>query len=270
MSSPHVSLAEYSGLPCTSNIPTEGAPSLQSCRYFIARDVYCNDVGDGVVFLDARSGDYSAITTAQSQALSPLVVGWPTGLPSGLHQTADAIPAEIADKLAQQLVDRGLLTADRTNAATPPPSHHSAIDSMDFLGLQDTDRPIHLIDRVRFVIAVVVASGIKSFKPLPKLLAPSHTAQSAYPRVDEAVVRSYVDVFRRIRIYFYTAHDHCLFDSLALRQFLKLSGIRSTLVFGVATRPFGAHSWLQHGGLVLTDPLVRIHRYTPIVAVSAV
>ncbi|NKJ02402.1 lasso peptide biosynthesis B2 protein [Novosphingobium sp. SG707] len=64
-----------------------------------------------------------------------------------------------------------------------------------------------------------------------------------------------------------TRYDQCLLRSLAMMRCLLAHRVPANLVFGVATRPFRAHCWLQHGGLVLNDTLEGIGNYTPILVV---
>jgi hypothetical protein len=56
----------------------------------------------------------------------------------------------------------------------------------------------------------------------------------------------------------------CLFDSLALFEFLAGYDCFPHLVFGVIADPFEAHCWLQAGTVVLNDNLERTDRYKPI------
>ncbi|MEO0031794.1 MAG: hypothetical protein RIS94_1552 [Pseudomonadota bacterium] len=59
----------------------------------------------------------------------------------------------------------------------------------------------------------------------------------------------------------------CLPDALAFLRFVRARGHAAHLVFGVKLHPFEAHCWAQSGGVVLTDPLDRIRRFVPILAV---
>jgi hypothetical protein len=59
----------------------------------------------------------------------------------------------------------------------------------------------------------------------------------------------------------------CLFDSLALLEFLAGYDCPAHLVFGVVADPFEAHCWLQAGTVVLNDDLERTGRYKPILRV---
>jgi hypothetical protein len=74
--------------------------------------------------------------------------------------------------------------------------------------------------------------------------------------------------FFKLRIWFYTADRHCLFDSLVLAVFLTRNGFPCTFVIGVSTKPFLAHSWVQIGDFVLNDTAEHVQTFTPILAVG--
>jgi hypothetical protein len=59
----------------------------------------------------------------------------------------------------------------------------------------------------------------------------------------------------------------CLFRSRLLLAYLRTEGRDATWVFGVRTRPFQAHCWLQLGDTVLDDAAERLCGYVPILAV---
>ena len=75
-----------------------------------------------------------------------------------------------------------------------------------------------------------------------------------------------MSAFRLIRLWVYTAHNECLFDSLVLRFFLDRYGLRTTLIIGVATKPFGAHAWVQFGQLAVDDSVEKVRQFVPILA----
>lgn len=58
----------------------------------------------------------------------------------------------------------------------------------------------------------------------------------------------------------------CLPDALAFTRYARRQGHDVRLVFGVKCHPFEAHCWVQMGSVVLTDPLERILRFQPILA----
>jgi len=73
--------------------------------------------------------------------------------------------------------------------------------------------------------------------------------------------------YRRLRP-FYPRNYLCLFDSLALLEFLAIWGIYPSLVFGVIVDPFLAHCWVQYDNAVLCDTACSASRwYSPIMAI---
>jgi hypothetical protein len=74
---------------------------------------------------------------------------------------------------------------------------------------------------------------------------------------------SLVSVFDRLRL-FYPRSYLCLFDSLALINFLARFNLYPDWVFGVTAEPFEAHCWVQASGTVLNDTLERVSAFTPI------
>lgn len=59
----------------------------------------------------------------------------------------------------------------------------------------------------------------------------------------------------------------CLRRSLALARVLARHQLESHLVFGVRTRPFAAHCWVQCGNVVVNDDVENARAFTPILAV---
>jgi hypothetical protein len=59
----------------------------------------------------------------------------------------------------------------------------------------------------------------------------------------------------------------CLFDSLALLNFLLMHRISASWVFGVQAEPFAAHCWLQVGSTVLNDTVDNTSMYKPVMVV---
>lgn len=59
----------------------------------------------------------------------------------------------------------------------------------------------------------------------------------------------------------------CLPDTLAFVRYARRRGQFADIVFGVKCFPFEAHCWAQSGGMVLTDPLERVRRFVPMLAI---
>jgi hypothetical protein len=50
-------------------------------------------------------------------------------------------------------------------------------------------------------------------------------------------------------------------------EYLSMYHVFPEWVIGVRTQPFGAHSWVQNGAVVLNDTPERVSSFTPILAV---
>jgi len=81
-------------------------------------------------------------------------------------------------------------------------------------------------------------------------------------------LHSLISSFRQLRIWFYTAHDQCLFDSLVLSVFLTLLKVHCTFVIAVASKPFLAHAWVQVGDMVLNDTAEHVQEFHPLLGVG--
>jgi hypothetical protein len=113
-------------------------------------------------------------------------------------------------------------------------------------------------------LAVTRSAVMLRWRTLEKTIA--HVTQrrksAAVPRASvglETLVRRFASCRSR-----FGRKDACLFDSLALLDFLALHGLYPKLVFGVSMRPFHAHCWVQHEDTVVGDTLERVSEFTPI------
>lgn len=61
--------------------------------------------------------------------------------------------------------------------------------------------------------------------------------------------------------------DRCLPRALAAWSMCRRAGIAASLVFGVRTDPFAAHSWVQLGESVLVGDFEQVRLFTPILVV---
>lgn len=110
-----------------------------------------------------------------------------------------------------------------------------------------------------------VARGYRG-RDLAQLLAWSAAHGPAVPRADPAALPAAVADFHRWAPYA-PVSGKCLVRSFLLLRVLRRAGHDATWVFGVATRPFRAHCWLQAGEAALDDHAERLAAYVPILAV---
>ena len=121
-----------------------------------------------------------------------------------------------------------------------------------------------------FIRASLRARAALRWRPIGTVVARvnSRKARSlAAGRVDLEAARKHVAAFMHLRPWLFASRDACLADSLALVNFLARYRHFPTWVFGVQTRPFAAHCWVQDGDVVFNDTPDHVRRYTPILAI---
>lgn len=80
-------------------------------------------------------------------------------------------------------------------------------------------------------------------------------------------LQALLTLFARLRVWLYTARNHCLLDSLVLARFLQTYHINATFCIGVALMPFAAHAWVQVETCVLDDSVDHVRNFLPILVV---
>jgi hypothetical protein len=122
-----------------------------------------------------------------------------------------------------------------------------------------------------FVAAFLWARGSLAWRPLWEIVE-THRAQKALHscRMGPAhmlEVAGLVGAFRRMRPFIFAAEGRCLLHALTLIRFLRGYGFYAEWVIGVATRHWGAHSWVQWGDYLLDTNPDKVCRFTPILVV---
>jgi hypothetical protein len=124
---------------------------------------------------------------------------------------------------------------------------------------------------VRLWRATVVAATWLRWRSLADIadrvavLRARHSAQGDELPTD--AMRLAAACYLQLRPFGLTTHDRCLHDSLTLIHFLATQRHFPRWVIGVRVHPFGAHSWVQSGSVVLNDLPERVRRYRPILVV---
>lgn len=243
----------------------------------LASHVCASKVDDQIVLLDLRRNRYLSIGAEGASALAHHVEGWPlAGECTDADATPFTLPASCASSaLIERLAHQGLLTRERTFSrdATPGevPRLDAATASID-PEQDDTHSSTDLCHVARFLRSAAVAAlwlRCRSLESIATTVA-SRSArierQTPNARVPEAACRAAL-AYERLRPFGFTAEEKCLRDSLALTNYLAAESVLARWVIGVKIRPFGAHSWVQSGAIVLNDQPDHVRRYTPILVV---
>lgn len=243
------------------------APSNSSrTRLKLSNDVFfCVAEGQGV-FLDLKRDDYSAI---------PLGLGSSCNDESGLEAViGEAFEAYRQDLLDAQLVEEGLggggdLLAFKSLARPSSnifhPDNQRAFGTTRKLG---AGVRIGARDVLDFCIASSRASRLLKRRHIHDVVRNVRLRKEAAEGGgnDIDALRRHTAVYRKLRPW-YPRGYLCLYDGLALVEFLARRRLFPAWVFGVQAQPFGAHCWVQEGNMLLNESTEYAGQFTPIMAV---
>jgi hypothetical protein len=239
--------------------------------YFIPRHVHLCQTGNQVIFLDLRRDKYLAIGKAERQAMSGQVNGWPAHDDHSDGAVHTHYPRGSSEPVIRSMLELGLLTPD---ANTGKHATHPAIESVnESLVDEPPEQRISICYRhlPTFLLACARARATLRLRSLEHAVESVRRRKARSLRhasaFDLRKNRELVATFDRLRPFVFTARDACLFDSLALIEFLAMHDSYPTWVIGVHTQPFSAHSWVQHNEFSFNGPVEFLRRFTPILAV---
>ncbi len=239
-------------------------PSIASSR--LADHVRACRIGDQMIFLDLLRSTYFGVVGPHLAALSAVILEDAAGADMVDTPSDPLLQASINRLRAQKL----LSDARAERPARQPCTYTEAVTSLD----TDDAREMAEVEwhsLFRLWRATLVATAWLRRRSLADIadrvlaLRMRHSTPSAEISGDAmlAAVARYV----RLRPFALTSRDRCLHDSLTLIHFLATQGLFPQWVIGVRVHPFGAHSWVQGGGVVLNDLAERVRHFRPILVV---
>jgi hypothetical protein len=210
----------------------------------LARSVHGVSIGDDMVLLDTRLGEYFCLPDAAAAFATD---------PRGVR----VLDPELADDLATMSLSGAIESHDRS--ALP------ALATADLAGLG----PARLDHGSWLSGGRAYATMVGRFygKPFSHIIdyARRHAPDQRLSLLDDDLVDC-VAKFRSL-LPWAPFPGVCLYRSFLLLAFLRRAGFDATWMFGVRTWSFEAHCWLQIGDTVIDDRADRIVGYTPIMAV---
>jgi hypothetical protein len=237
-------------------------------RYALADHVFVCVNGEHLVLLDLKEDRYWALEASKTSGLGALVGGWPV---KPIDATADAeSPNPETSEAIEVLRGRGLLAdsvppgKDATPVAATIPARELAAEGDAPAGGGDGSW-------VGFFAASATAKIALRTWPFERVIGRVKRRKTLVGpkagQLDVERARKLVEAFTRYRVFLFSSKNECLYDSLALLEYLARYGIYADWVFGVQTRPFAAHCWVQHGDIVFNDTVEHVSGYTPIMVV---
>ena len=221
-------------------------------RYFLPHHVHFCSRGDAFVFLDLKRDDYTLIDGEAAIALRSLT--------SSRTEEHAAL---------SELIEEGLLTTDaRAGRAIVATDIDLAVESM----LDPDETPtahISLSHIVHFTAACLIAAARLRWQHIQHIVESVERRKFRHAHLEQdtgARAQELTGIFQRLR-YFFPFDYLCLYDSLALIEFLARYRIFPTWVFGIRLEPWTAHCWVQDGRLAFNEGVEEAAGYTPIMAI---
>jgi Transglutaminase-like superfamily len=237
-------------------------------RYALAEHVFVCVNGEHLVLLDVKEDRYWALEAARTRGLGTLVGGWPVS--GGSSATSEDPPAAETSAVLDVLRGRGMLeeTAPPGKDATPVKAQ---VPFAELLTESESAPGPPVRSWAGFAAASVFARLALRIWPFERVIRRVRGRKALWaaqaPPFDQLHARKLVEAFGRYRVFLFSSRDECLYDSLALLEFLARRRVYPDWVFGVQTRPFAAHCWVQHGGIVFNDTVEHVSGFTPIMVV---
>lgn len=240
-------------------------------RYYIPDYVHFAVEGDTAVFMDLRSDQYSMLLGAKAHTFASLISH--SGSTAN-HTIALVIPAgqeTLSDiqALISDLLDNNLITASKGEAELPL-SRHISLPTENLLDFPASKAPtIRPRDAYRFFVSCLLSAWRLrrvSIERIVRTVARRKKSEAPGFTMDLDEVRRLVRLYNALRPMF--PRDFlCMFDSLALLEFLAKYSFFPNWVFAVQLEPWAAHCWVQYGTVAFNQDTFEAHAYLPIMRV---
>jgi hypothetical protein len=238
-------------------------------RFHLPRQVYACRTQGSVVFLDARKDRYYGLGGMEICRLLDLVDECSDSDQHPQQGPAQSVDMERLEHLADMLIRRGLLC----RGAAEEHRDESLRKDSQRLPAPQIDPPLlasanlhspRPLDLANFLLASLRAARSLRWSSLENIASAVTSARRE--EGPSALLASFelALVFRRLRRWFFSEKNRCLFNSLSLVYFLQLYGYFPYFVIGVQTVPFTAHAWVQKDGIVLDGDPEKVGHFAPI------
>ncbi len=239
---------------------------MSATTYFLSKDCFVCRIGCYWIILSAKRDRYLCVAHAELASIGEQLHGWRK------RSDSTARPSPIGaetDKLVESLTINGIITSNPTIGKPFTESECPTPESRIETSESTTSAHVPLFWVLRFFLACAKVDWQLRTKAFSCTLArvERRRLRAEYLGAVRTTPRasSLVAAFQRLRP-LYPRSYLCLFDSLALLEFLAGYRFLPRVVFGVVADPFQAHCWLQDGSTVINDDLERVGKYKPILS----
>lgn len=235
--------------------------------YFLSKDCFVCKMGFYWIILSAKRDRYLCVAHADLASIGDLLHGWQD---RSIVTPVPPAAESVARSFIESLISNGIITRDSTIGKSFAEPQYPVPERQ-----MEPVEPIQqgkgsVLRIARFFLACVTADWQLRTAALSRTLARIERrrlrAESASAINDAALALRLIGAFKSLRP-LYPRPYLCLFDSLALLEFLAAYHFYPHVVFGVVADPFQAHCWLQEGATIFNDDLERVGRYRPILSI---
>ena len=235
--------------------------------YFLSRDCFVCKMGCYWIVLSARRDRYLCVAHNELVSIGHLLHGW-AHLDSPLTQSLSL--GDEVNTLIRSLISNEIITSTAANGKAFAEFEYPAPETSLEAPEQFPSPHLPFLSIVRFFVACGTVDWRLRTEPLPRTLARidrrRQRVNSKATNHGASHAAQLVAAFKSLRP-LYPRSYLCLFDSLAMLEFLALFHCFPRMVFGVVADPFEAHCWLQEGPTVLNDVLECVGRFKSILSV---
>ncbi|MGM9479557.1 lasso peptide biosynthesis B2 protein [Roseateles sp. NT4] len=230
-------------------------------RLALAAHVRACESDGQAILLDLRGNRYLGISRPVSAALASFIDGWPVIHP----MTEPAQMTQEVEESLQRLTTQGLLTELPGVERFAPP----IIEATASVAVDASTRRAEVDSRaiVAFIKGAALAAWwlrCRSLNAIATAVVQRRQRDARTGANSIAALTSCAATYHSLRPFAVTAREKCLYDSLVFLNFLASQGLFPHWVIGVKTSPFGAHSWVQSGNIVLNDQHEYVRRFRPL------
>jgi Transglutaminase-like superfamily len=240
---------------------------MNPTTHFLSKECFACKMGSYWIILNASRDRYFCVADEELASIGGRIDGWQ-------EQSLTLYPPSSSEADANALIDslsaNGIITGDPMLGKSFTESECLAADGQ-LQALEtsaSTKIPFLLLARF-FATCGTVDWRLRtqSFsRILARIVRRRRRVELSNIVYSAAFASGIIGAFKVLRP-LYPRSYLCLFDSLALIEFLAGCQLFPHVVFGVVADPFQAHCWVQEGSTILNDDVERVRRYKPIMIV---
>lgn len=224
------------------------------------------------MLLDCRKNRYFGVAASDSCMLAAHIEDWPW--PVKRIHSEDSKSDPQVQNLIHDMLQRGVLVR-KAFSGSPKLRVVPAPPTLELCSVYSEQKPCLTAYDIRaFLWSQFIASYLLRWRSLEYILDRIRKRRARFDNLDSRTSRQFDANSTRILVEkynvasraMYSKHDICLYEAVALSEFLSKYEVFPYCVIGVTAKPFSAHCWLQQDHVLVNDKRIRVQNFTPMLA----